>query len=77
MSPRLKFNPAGFNDILRRPATEAWVTATAEDIARRAGDGYVASTRQGRSRVRSIVFADTWKARRDNARNNTLVRVMG
>lgn len=74
---KLKFNSGAFETILRRPKTEAWVATTANEIARRAGDGYVASVAQGRSRVRAIVFADTWKARRDNATNNTLARVMG
>ncbi|WP_306592887.1 hypothetical protein [Corynebacterium striatum] len=48
-----------------------------EDITGRAGDGFVLSTRQGKSRFRGIVYADTWSAKRREARENVLLRVLG
>ncbi|CQD04169.1 hypothetical protein [Corynebacterium striatum] len=46
-------------------------------LAGAAGDGFVLSTQQGKSRFRGIVYADTWSAKRREARENVLVRVLG
>lgn len=46
----------------------------AAEIARRAGDGYEASTWQGDGRVIGSVETATPAAMRDNSRNNTLLR---
>lgn len=73
---RLKFNHAAFEEVLRSPKVQAWVNATTQEIAGRAGPGYVGSTRHGKTRFRGIVYADTWRARHDNQNNNTLVRVL-
>lgn len=56
------------------------VEQAAARIASRCGPGYDWSSRQGRrapqGRWRAIVFPSTWEARRDNAKNNTLIRSM-
>lgn len=74
---KIKWNPAGFEEILRSPPVQAKVQQHTNQLATRAGDGYTGSVRQGKTRVRGIVYADSWKARRDLARNNTLLRVLG
>lgn len=78
---RLKWNPNGLYELRSAPGVVAKVNSTAAGVAARAGDGYSWSSQQGarrpQGRWRAIVFPDTWKARADNARNNTLVRVLG
>lgn len=70
-------NKAGLTELLRGSAARQLVVQHGEDIAGRAGDGFVLSTRQGKSRFRGIVYADTWSAKRREARENVLVRVLG
>lgn len=75
---KIKWNNQGFYDVRRSGPVQSMIATTAAGIASRAGSGYSWDAQQGRrnpqGRWRAIVFPDTWKARRDNARNNTLVR---
>lgn len=88
-----RWNMDGFEAIRRAPKVLAEVERVAQGIARQAGPGYVASAQQGekgpapawnrkrgpgfQGRARAIVYPDTFRAMRDNGRNNTLVKLMG
>lgn len=87
------WNVKGFEEIRRSPKVQAEVERVASNVARQAGPGYVSSARQGRKgpapawnkrrgpgfqgRYRAIVYPDTFRAMRDNAKNNTLVKLVG
>lgn len=73
----IKLNSAGMEELLRSPAVMADLRARANRIARSAGFGYRVYVEQGRSRARASVVAGSRRARRDNARNNTLLRALG
>lgn len=80
---KAKFVPNihGFYEVRRLPAVQASLRSEAQGIASRAGEGFEWGDRQGammpQGRWRAIVYPDTWKARRDNQRNNILVRELG
>lgn len=74
---RYKANRQGLADLLRGEAAQKLVNTHAERLAAAAGEGYVASYMQGRRRFRAIVFAETMRARVKEARQNSLVRVLG
>ena len=71
----------GFAELRLSSGARSLVGSAAQALASRAGRGYVASAPRagaGRApRARSIVYADTWHAKWDNARNNTLVKLTG
>ena len=87
------WNMKGFEEIRRAPKVLNLVDQTSVNFAARAGRGYKASARQGakgpspswnkkrgkgyQGRARSIVYPETFRAMRDNAKNNTLVKLMG
>lgn len=78
--PRFEWKPAGFEALRRSPEAVALLEAKVQAAAAAAGDGYVGSVAQGRGRGtlgRAIgtVYTGDFKAIRDNAKNNTLVRV--
>lgn len=82
MAPiRFRWKPEALYDVRRLPAVQAEVERHAARIATAAGAGFVWSSRQGmkrpQGRWRAIVYPDTWSARRRNASQNTLVRVLG
>lgn len=93
MRIRYKPRVQGFEEIRRSPKVAAEIDQLADSIAMRAGRGYESSSRQGQKgpspswnvsrhkgyqgRYRAIVFADTFRAMRDNAKNNTLVKLIG
>src|SRR5699024_11418313 len=69
------------------------VRRVAVNVAAQAGSGYASSARHGKKgpspswnvrkgpgyqgRARAIVYPETFRAMRDNAKNNTLVKIMG
>lgn len=69
--------PKGQEEVRRGPGAQALVRQHTEAVRSRAGDGFVASYQQGKSRYRAIIFADTFSAKRREARDNILVRVLG
>ncbi|MBM4558207.1 hypothetical protein GS496_17275 [Rhodococcus hoagii] len=78
---KVVFNPDALYEVRRSSGVVSRVHQAAAQIATAAGNGYSWSSRQGmkrpQGRWRAIVYPDTWAARQDNAKNNTLVRVMG
>lgn len=80
MATKFKWDPAGFEEIRRSPQAVALLESKVESAASAAGPGYVGSVVQGvgrgtLGRAIGTVFTDDFKAIRDNAKNNTLIRV--
>lgn len=74
---RYKANRAGLRELLQGEVAQTLVTRHTDRLAEAAGDGFVGSTKQGKTRFRGIVFADTWSAKRREAKQNILLRVLG
>lgn len=77
MRARYKSFPQAQEEIRRSAGAQSLVRQHAERLASAAGDGFVASYQQGKSRYRAIVYADTWSAKHREARGNILTRVLG
>nr|DAI24081.1 MAG TPA: type I neck protein [Caudoviricetes sp.] len=48
----------------------------ASDIQARCGDGYVKDIHVGKNRANATVSAKTYKAKKDNMKNNTLLKAV-
>lgn len=59
-----------------RALTAPMIESAAERIASAAGKGFESSVQQGKTRPHGVVKAATFKARRDNARHNTLLKAL-
>nr|DAK28658.1 MAG TPA: type I neck protein [Caudoviricetes sp.] len=59
-----------------RELTTPVIESAAERIATAAGKGFEASVQQGKTRPHGVVKAATFKARRDNARHNALLKAL-
>ena len=70
-------NRKGMGELARGAVAQSLVRQHGERLAAAAGDGFVASYMQGKSRFGGIVYADTWSAKHRDRRNNILVRVLG
>ena len=73
---RVELNSDGVRELLQSPEMMAFCQNLANGIAGRAGDGYVVTTYTGRTRVNASVYAATEEARRDNLKNNTLLKAV-
>ena len=70
-------NREGVRALLRSSETEAYLAGQAQRILDRVGPGYEMDTYVGRNRCNAMVWADSTEARRENARQNTLLKAMG
>lgn len=71
---RIVWNLTGFEALRRSPGVAADLRRRADAIAEACGDGFVAESGQGRTRARAEVIAASGRARRVNARDNTILR---
>lgn len=68
--------PGTARKVLTLPSLARNLRSRAEKGARAAGDGYIAVWEIGRNRARAAVVAASTYARRDNAEDHTLVRII-
>lgn len=74
---RIQWNLDGFRELRRDPALVAQIDELADDVAGRAGRGFDWKSRTDTERHRAIVFTDTPRSKVVNARDNTLLKVIG
>jgi len=79
MSNNFKFvlNRKGVKELLLGDEMHTIINGLANEVKNNAGgDGYGAEVRKGKNRVYSYIFADTPKTKRDNMKNNTLLKAL-
>lgn len=74
---RVELNYSGVRELLRSPEAKAICEKYANDACQRLGEGHIVSTYTGPSRVNASVYAQSSKAKRDNMKNNTLLKALG
>lgn len=74
---KVKLNSRGVRELLKSPEIAKACEEQAEAVAERAGDGYVVGQRSYPERTGYAVNAATDKAKRDNLKNNTLLKALG
>ncbi|HEL2592353.1 TPA: hypothetical protein TZ820_001425 [Streptococcus suis] len=73
---KFKLNRAGVRDLLKSPEMQAVLNDKANDIRNRAGDGYESDIYVGKTRANAMVYADSFQAKRDNKKHNTLLKAV-
>ena len=73
---KIKLNSKGVRELLSSEEMKAICKERAEAIRGRCGDGYECDAYTGKRRVNARVWASSAKARRDNAKNNTILKAL-
>lgn len=73
---KLELNSAGVREVLRSDGMRSMLEAEARQRASGLGSGYGVNTFTGRNRVNAEIAAETPEARKDNLKNNTLLRAI-
>ncbi|WP_278552773.1 hypothetical protein [Companilactobacillus farciminis] len=78
MSKKFKFklNHAGVGQLLKSSEMVDVLEEKATEIRNGAGDGYAQDTYIGKNRANAMVYADTYQAKKDNYKNNTLLKAV-
>ncbi|MCQ2509397.1 MAG: hypothetical protein MJ116_02895 [Lachnospiraceae bacterium] len=74
---RIELNSEGVRALLKSGEMMAQCKELASGIQQRCGSGYAMDTHTGKNRVNAMVYADDASARRDNAKNNTILKALG
>lgn len=77
MSVKFKSNKRTAEAILKGPEVQALLARKAAEVASRAGEGFTSGVRVGKDRARAYVLPETYKARKNQARNHVLERAVG
>ena len=75
-SIKFVLNRSGVREVLQSPEIAAVVKDYTNQVAGRAGTGYEASF-MTKNRAVGRVTAETRKAKKDNSKNNTLLKALG
>lgn len=66
----------GVRNLLRGENMQALLNEKAGQVQARCGVGYKSDSYVGRNRANAMVYADTYKAKRDNLKNNTILKAL-
>lgn len=73
---RVKLNGRGVADLMKSEAIQEILVEKANAVRDICGEGYEVTTHVGKNRANASVKAVTSKAKRDNLKNNTLVKAV-
>lgn len=78
MSKKFEFelNKPAVREFLRGQEMQSFLGEKASKISARCGEGYKSDVYVGTNRANSMISADTFLAKRDNLKNNTILKAL-
>lgn len=76
MLKNFKINKQGVSELMKSTQMQSVLSEKAKVIAARCGSGYETDIYIGKTRANASVRAKTKKAKRDNYKNNTLLKAV-
>ncbi|WP_427814290.1 hypothetical protein ACQKTA_04175 [Enterococcus sp. 22-H-5-01] len=73
---KFKMNYAGVGQLLKSAEMQNILEEKATSIRNRAGEGYKQDIYVGKNRANAMIYADSYQAKRDNLKNNTLLKAV-
>lgn len=73
---KFELNREGVRALMLSDEMTDGLETLAGGVLGRLGEGYSTNTRKGKNRVNVEITADTYKARKDNATNNTILKAV-
>ena len=73
---RFKLNRDGVRQLMKSEEAQAMLVQIGNNVRNRCGDGYDMNVHVGKNRANVMVWAATYQSRRDNYRNNTILKAL-
>lgn len=73
---KFKLNGSGVRELLKSESMQGLLVEKATGIRNRCGDGYAQDIHVGKNRANAMVYADDFKAKLDNSKNNTILKAI-
>ena len=71
-----KLNRSGVASMMKSPEMQAILKEKASTVKQRCGPGDGQDMHVGKNRANAMVFAETYQAKRDNMKNNTILKAV-
>ncbi|OFI49526.1 hypothetical protein BG261_02805 [Floricoccus tropicus] len=71
-----KLNYAGIGQLMKSSGMQSMLEEKASEVQGRAGPGYKKDIYVGKTRANAMVYASTYEAKKDNKKNNTLLKAV-
>lgn len=71
-----KVNRSGIGALLKSPEMQVILEVKASAIRKRCGEGYAQDIHVGKNRANAMVYADTYQAKKENSKNNTILKAV-
>ena len=76
MSKKFKLNRKGVAELMKSEEMQGILTEYASGVKNRCGDGYTQDIYVGKNRANAMVYAETYQAKSDNKKNNTILKAV-
>lgn len=73
---KFKLNRSGVASLMKSNQMQGVLEEKATGVRNRAGEGYKQDIFVGKTRANAMVYADTYQAKKDNMKNNTLLKAV-
>lgn len=73
---QFKLNRSGVANLMKSDGMQKVLEKKASEIKNRCGEGYEQDIFVGKNRANAMVRAETYEAKKDNAKNNTLLKAV-
>lgn len=73
---KFKLNSDGVRELLKSQEMQSVLIKKATGIKNRCGEGYTQDVYVGKNRANAMVKAETYQAKRDNLKNNTILKAV-
>ena len=73
---QFKLNSSGVSSLLKSAEMQSVLEKRASAIKNRCGEGYEQDIFVGKNRANAMVSAESLKARKDNSKNNTILKAV-
>ena len=74
---KVELNHEAVGEMLKSSEMQELIKSYADEIAKKAGEGYASDTYNAGSRVIASAYTETEEAMEDNLENDTLLKAMG
>lgn len=74
---KIQWNLPAFEEVRRLPGVDAELRRYVDRALSQLGDGYDGGVEPGRTRSRGYIVTSTIEGIRDNAKNHSIIRVVG
>ena len=73
---KVKLNKAGVRALMQSNEMQVILKNIADNALNSLGEGYKSDLRVGKNRANAMVYADTYKAKKDNLENNSILKAV-